>query len=646
MADPGTTCEELYDFATANGDALWASHAEDMLRMQVSARSFALPDIAARLVAGGIEPIPAGDLVASFRSRFAQGRVGIFWDQENIAIADRTSGFGSVAEAVAAVSARLGTLFGKIEVFNLYCPDGGLRSDDLGGASHITTPHLGRVEVADKMILVDAVSFAFERLNAEDDVKPIVVIASCDSDFSALLSRLNLLGVTTVAITQDSKPVRSMRSVANLNLSFPSDFNAQHSRAGRVATMPRTPSTSSHQRSTSQQQQQLLAVPGPRSGSGLDGGEPRSPGGSLLPATPNSIGGITAPFPRSHSRIASSFGGGRAGSFDFVAPTPVPLSSMQDSRSNSADGPASSTGADGGDGDDDGDDLPADDVDALKGIMTKLVDATGSRRIQRTTLGQLVKSKLGAINLCSLIARAVKRKIVDVGGSGSLSWVGMVRNPPSAGTSRGASDNDNDGAAAAPAAAAPTAAAAAAPSVVASNFSADDNSSGKTPSEKQHAAIVQMSKDAAERGPDTAVKQAQAAGSVHLESGHPAHVWPPAQDPGTQPREFWLSYRLLKDRLNSQSILKILPSDVAPYRIVDTADDIAPEKFQRRAFGPFSTQLECSEFSAGLQSATWAAPRILTAMPTGVPPTAARSKPASKSKRGGSGPGTPRAGAE
>lgn len=562
MSDPGITPSELYDFACAADDVLWQEHSEDLLRLQVSSRSFQQPGIVEALVAGGIDAIPAADLVADFRKRFNQGNVGVFFDAENIRLKDRSSGFGSVAEAVSAVRERLAALFGSILVFNLYSQDSEFQGDDLGGATHCITPHMRRTEVADKMILVDAISFAFEHQN------PIVAIASCDSDFSSLLSRLQLLGVRTVAITADGKPVRSMRSVAAINLSFPSDFQSSSTVRGGAVAPPRQPS-GLQPTGTAAGGGAFLSAPMPRSTSSLINEAPMTLNGNQQ--QPNhhhrqqslntpSDSNLTAPYPRSQR------GGFRPPHIDV----PAAVASL------------SSVAAD--DDDEDGEEI--DQVQTLLHIMKKLTEETGNRRIRRNVLGQAVKNRLGPVNLSSLVSRAVVQNVVDVGGSGALSWVGLLRpnQPPSSTTGGGSSssrggtprNNNNDNAPRSP------------------KGGKNNNNNNK--------------------GADAAVAAAQAVAAGATSSTHPSHTWQPAVDAGNT-REYWLSYRLLKDRLNSQAILGIKPASVQPYTICDTEDGIAPQQYTRRAFGPFNSELECSEFASGFANFSWAAPRVLLSRP-------------------------------
>jgi hypothetical protein len=122
-------------------------------------------------------------------------------------------------EAVHRVRETVMRRFGDIRQFNAYMDSQFVRRQrDVRmamqdcGVQTIDAAHIGRKEVADKMIIVDALWFA---LRTEE---PIVCIISRDSDFSPLLSKLKMNGIPSVVIT-DKGSLRSLRQQATWALS-------------------------------------------------------------------------------------------------------------------------------------------------------------------------------------------------------------------------------------------------------------------------------------------------------------------------------------------------------------------------------------------------------------------------------------------
>ena len=121
-------------------------------------------EVAADLVDGGIPPLAARDIVAvaTKAAEQNQGPLAIFWDLENMPIPATSSGRD--------VSTRLKAIlkpYGELVLFRGYASIGmnhiptQKRSDlQLSGCLLVDCPHNGRKEVADKMIIVDAMNFA------------------------------------------------------------------------------------------------------------------------------------------------------------------------------------------------------------------------------------------------------------------------------------------------------------------------------------------------------------------------------------------------------------------------------------------------------------------------------------------------------
>ena len=122
--------------------------------------------IANDLVKGGIPLLAAHDIVdvARTAAKQSQAPMAIFWDLENMPIPTTSSGRD--------VSSRLKSIlkpYGDLVQFRGYASIGlnlipqQKRSDlQLSGCLLVDCPHNGRKEVADKMIIVDAMNFAME----------------------------------------------------------------------------------------------------------------------------------------------------------------------------------------------------------------------------------------------------------------------------------------------------------------------------------------------------------------------------------------------------------------------------------------------------------------------------------------------------
>lgn len=120
--------------------------------------------VAADMVQGGIPLLAARDIVAvaTAAARQSQAPMAIFWDLENMPIPTTSSGRD--------VSSRLKSIlkpYGDLVQFRGYASIGlnlipqQKRSDlQLSGCLLVDCPHNGRKEVADKMIIVDAMNFA------------------------------------------------------------------------------------------------------------------------------------------------------------------------------------------------------------------------------------------------------------------------------------------------------------------------------------------------------------------------------------------------------------------------------------------------------------------------------------------------------
>lgn len=213
---------DFYEFASAFENPVVRRHAAILRDSCVSVKSFDRPTIVEELVQCGIARIPAGDIVQAVREYHKKGRVGVFWDLENIGLPPNIPPL----EALKALRDKIVDIFGDIVEFKAYVdlgvytsqftPDTRVMFRDCG-VEMVDAPHNGRKEVADKHIIVDAMWFATHTEN------PITCIISGDNDFSPLLAKLKMSGMRTLLIST-SRRLRSLREQATWALSWPEGF--------------------------------------------------------------------------------------------------------------------------------------------------------------------------------------------------------------------------------------------------------------------------------------------------------------------------------------------------------------------------------------------------------------------------------------
>jgi hypothetical protein len=122
-------------------------------------------DLVKDLVANGIPLIPSRDIVSLVSKELDRklAPMAIFWDMENVPIPGNRSG-QEVASRLKSVLANHGTLIqfrGYASIAMRYIPEHKRSDLHLSGLHLIDCPHNGRKEVADKMIIVDAMQFAY-----------------------------------------------------------------------------------------------------------------------------------------------------------------------------------------------------------------------------------------------------------------------------------------------------------------------------------------------------------------------------------------------------------------------------------------------------------------------------------------------------
>lgn len=144
----------------------------------------------------GIPLIAACEIVRSAARYFAKQHelrsapLAVFWDVENVAVPKETTG----SECHAAISRTL-SCFGNLDQLNIYVdaalnviPSEKRSQLQLSGCHIIDTPHMhnSRKEVADKMIIVDALCYAMTK----QSTGATLCFITNDQDFAYLLSRI------------------------------------------------------------------------------------------------------------------------------------------------------------------------------------------------------------------------------------------------------------------------------------------------------------------------------------------------------------------------------------------------------------------------------------------------------------------------
>ncbi|GFH54808.1 hypothetical protein CTEN210_11284 [Chaetoceros tenuissimus] len=153
---------------------------------------------------GGIPKLVAHDIFTAV-SEALQGMsrpLAIFWDIENVPIPTDWSGKEIISKIKSILLAH-----GQIVCFRAYASIGlnqipeEKRSElQLSGCHLVDCPHNGRKEVADKMIIVDSMEFAYNNLDGAS-----LCFITSDVDYAYLLSKLNKPHCKTIVISRQSR---------------------------------------------------------------------------------------------------------------------------------------------------------------------------------------------------------------------------------------------------------------------------------------------------------------------------------------------------------------------------------------------------------------------------------------------------------
>jgi hypothetical protein len=164
---------------------------DDLLKLGANFDSFKrdAADVIDDLVSEGIPKMAARDIYAAVSNAIAQrsAPLAVFWDIENVPIPAACTGRFAALRVKKALAK-----YGDLVVFRGYASIGlnnipqEKRSElQLSGCHLVDCPHNGRKEVADKMIIVDAMEFAFERPDGA-----VLCFVTGDTDYAYLLSIL------------------------------------------------------------------------------------------------------------------------------------------------------------------------------------------------------------------------------------------------------------------------------------------------------------------------------------------------------------------------------------------------------------------------------------------------------------------------
>lgn len=158
-------------------------------------------DVVNDLVKGGIPLLAAWDIVNLARAAVSRSEapMAIFWDLENMPIPKASSGRDVVARLKSILAPH-----GDLIQFRCYAnialgliPQQKRSELQLSGCHLVDCPHIGRKEVADKMIIVDAMQFAFTNPNGAT-----LCFITGDVDYAYLLAVIQRPQWKTIVISK------------------------------------------------------------------------------------------------------------------------------------------------------------------------------------------------------------------------------------------------------------------------------------------------------------------------------------------------------------------------------------------------------------------------------------------------------------
>ncbi|TFK53039.1 hypothetical protein OE88DRAFT_1596811, partial [Heliocybe sulcata] len=141
-------------------------------------------------------------------------RVAVFWDYENVRVPTTVAG-----NAISGNIREVARAYGSVSLFRAYIDHDEMSSVksnahrsalQMSGVTLVDCPHNGRKDVADKMMIVDMLAFAFE-----SPTPATIVLISGDCDFSYAVSTLRLRGHEVILIAPKASSL-SIKSVSSL----------------------------------------------------------------------------------------------------------------------------------------------------------------------------------------------------------------------------------------------------------------------------------------------------------------------------------------------------------------------------------------------------------------------------------------------
>jgi hypothetical protein len=217
------TSDHVYEWASSHHDQNVSNYAALLRSLGCSSTTLLREDVLEDLVEGGIPKMAAKDILASFRQHIATfaGEVAVFWDLENIAIRSGSTATSTVKSLRYALST-FGVMHGSIYVYGARDMSSKgyetIRADLTANGCHlIDTPHDGKKEMADKMLIADVLLWAM------DHPPPAkIVLLTGDEDMSYIMHRLRAKGFKIVLVLP-SGPLPRLRAAASMQIMWERD---------------------------------------------------------------------------------------------------------------------------------------------------------------------------------------------------------------------------------------------------------------------------------------------------------------------------------------------------------------------------------------------------------------------------------------
>jgi NYN domain len=198
---------------------------EELLKLGANFDSFKrdASEVVDDLMSGGIPRMAARDVYSAVAEATAMrsAPLAVFWDLENLPIPAACTG-RYVAARLKAVLAEHGDLvefrgYASIGLNNI--PEEKRSDLQLSGCHLVDCPHNGRKEVADKMIIVDAMNFANNRPDGA-----VLCFITGDSDYAYLLSTLQKRSSCRTLVISNGAGESMLHMNCSVNLRWESDI--------------------------------------------------------------------------------------------------------------------------------------------------------------------------------------------------------------------------------------------------------------------------------------------------------------------------------------------------------------------------------------------------------------------------------------